>query len=255
MSDFVAKIRAVLDDSKIENEIKTKIESKKITLSNFTLNTKLLPSQIQASLDNHKFKIVLDGIKLDNIGTQASKAGTSIGRNIVQQINKELVGDVLGEKIRALKDQFNSLFSASNANGRHMELQKIQADLIELSRLERAMKSSPDDQTLLNSYNNFKIILNETKHSLKALELENKSFVSSLQVQKLDNQIATWMQKNTKATQDFGDQIQILRSQLQEMISTGNVSTAKFNDIKTQFQMIKSEASAAGKVGMTFSDV
>lgn len=62
MSDFRAKIIAELDTKKIPSSIKN-IEKQKITLMNFTLDTKGLPSEIQASLDKHKFTINLDGIK------------------------------------------------------------------------------------------------------------------------------------------------------------------------------------------------
>lgn len=62
MSDFRARIVAELDTSKIPSSIK-KIEKQNITLRNFSLDTKGLPSQIQASLDKHKFTIKLDGLK------------------------------------------------------------------------------------------------------------------------------------------------------------------------------------------------
>ena len=56
MSDFTARIQAILDTKKIPSQIKSLEKDLKVdvTIKKFVLDTKGLPSQIQASLDNHK---------------------------------------------------------------------------------------------------------------------------------------------------------------------------------------------------------
>ena len=256
MSDFTARIQAILDTKKIPSQLKSLEKDLKFnaTIKKFVLDTKGLPSQIQASLDNHKFKISLDGIKTNGIETQMSKAGENIGKGLVQRITNKLQDGSISVQISKLNAQYEKMLNSSSANGKHNELQKIKTDIEELTRLQNAMNASNNNQTLVKNYSDYNILLNKTKNSMSVLSAESKTFVSHLQVQNLDNKIATWMQKNTKATEQFGSKVEQLRGQLQELSMSGNPSATQFNSIKKQFEMIKTEAAAAGKTGMSYGD-
>lgn len=256
MSDFTARIQAILDTKKIPNQLKSLEKDLKFnaTIKKFVLDTKGLPSQIQASLDNHKFKISLDGIKTNGIETQMSKAGENIGKGLVQRITNKLQDGSISVQISKLNAQYEKMLNSSSANGKHNELQKIKTDIEELTRLQNAMNASNNNQALVKNYSDYNILLNKTKNSMSVLSAESKTFVSHLQVQNLDNKIATWMQNNTKATQQFGSKVEQLRGQLQELSMSGNPSATQFNSIKKQFEMIKTEAVAAGKIGMSYGD-
>ena len=256
MSDFTARIQAILDTKKIPNQLKSLEKDLKInaTIKKFVLDTKGLPSQIQASLDNHKFKISLDGIKTNGIETQMSKAGENIGKGLVQRITNKLQDGSISVQISKLNAQYEKMLNSSSANGKHNELQKIKTDIEELTRLQNAMNASNNNQALVKNYSDYNILLNKTKNSMSVLSAESKTFVSHLQVQNLDNKIAAWMQNNTKATEQFGSKVEQLRGQLQELSMSGNPSATQFNSIKKQFEMIKTEAAAAGKTGMSYGD-
>ena len=256
MSDFTARIQAILDTKKIPNQLKSLEKDLKFnaTIKKFVLDTKGLPSQIQASLDNHKFKISLDGIKTNGIETQMSKAGENIGKGLVQRITNKLQDGSISVQISKLNAQYEKMLNSSSANGKHNELQKIKTDIEELTRLQNAMNASNNNQALVKNYSDYNILLNKTKNSMSVLSAESKTFVSHLQVQNLDNKIATWMQNNTKATEQFGSKVEQLRGQLQELSMSGNPSATQFNSIKKQFEMIKTEAAAAGKTGMSYGD-
>ena len=256
MSDFTARIQAILDTKKIPSQLKSLEKDLKFnaTIKKFVLDTKGLPSQIQASLDNHKFKISLDGIKTNGIESQMSKVGDTIGKGVVQQIKNRLKDGSLSVKITKLNSQYDQLLRSNGVNNKHNELQKIKNDIEELTRLQKAMNASTNAQDLTNNYDRFRVLLEKTKNSMITLSSESKAFVSHLQVQNLDNKIATWMQKNTKATDQFGSKVEQLRGQLQELSMGGNPSATQFNSIKKQFEMIKTEAAAAGKIGMSYGD-
>ena len=256
MSDFTARIQAILDTKKIPSQLKSLEKDLKFnaTIKKFVLDTKGLPSQIQASLDNHKFKISLDGIKTNGIETQMSKAGENIGKGLVQRITNKLQDGSISVQISKLNAQYEKMLNSSSANGKHNELQKIKTDIEELTRLQNAMNASNNNQALVKNYSDYNILLNKTKNSMSVLSAESKTFVSHLQVQNLDNKIATWMQNNTKATEQFGSKVEQLRGQLQELSMSGNPSATQFNSIKKQFEMIKTEAAAAGKIGMSYGD-
>ena len=177
MSDFTARIQAILDTKKIPSQLKSLEKDLKFnaTIKKFVLDTKGLPSQIQASLDNHKFKINLEGIKLKGIESQISKAGGDIGKGLVQKITNKLQDGSISVAINNLNSRFEKVFNSGSANGKHNELQKIKDDIEELTRLQNAMDKSSNNQALLNNYNSYNVLLNKTKNNTKERIVVNKA--------------------------------------------------------------------------------
>ena len=256
MSDFTARIQAILDTKKIPSQLKSLEKDLKFnaTIKKFVLDTKGLPSQIQASLDNHKFKINLEGIKLKGIESQISKAGGDIGKGLVQKITNKLQDGSISVAINNLNSRFEKVFNSGSANGKHNELQKIKDDIEELTRLQNAMDKSSNNQALLNNYNSYNVLLNKTKNNLSAIESEGRAVVDILKMQNLDNRMEAWLSKNSKASKEFGSTIAQLREQLQQLSMSSNPSLSQFNNIKNQFETVKAQAAAAGKTGMSFAD-
>lgn len=254
MSDFRARIVAELDTSKIPSSIKN-IEKQKITLRNFTLDTKGLPSQIQASLDKHKFTIKLDGIKTNNldIGTGGIKKSVNevqLAYNDLMKMQKRISSIRLNlagldssknsSQIMALKNQLNSV----DTEYKHL-LATFRQDLspIQLDNLEREFQLTSE-----------KISVVSAKAKDAARNLKNVAApVSSLQAMTLDNKMSNWLEKNSKASRDFGSSIDLLRNKLSTLNASGKLTTNEFKSIQNEFKMIQQQAIATGKIGRTFS--
>ena len=123
MSDFTAKFQAILDTSKIPSQIAS-IEKTPIKLSKITLDTKNLPSQIQASLDGHNFTIKLDGIKMANINSQANQAGRSYSQAFADGVRTQLSNGGIEASIARVTAQYEKL-----ATSGHGYLSKVATDL------------------------------------------------------------------------------------------------------------------------------
>lgn len=254
MSDFRARIVAELDTSKIPSSIK-KIEKQNITLRNFSLDTKGLPSQIQASLDKHKFTIKLDGIKTSNIdiatgGVKKSVNDIQLAYNDLMKMQKRISSIRLNlagldssknsSQITALRNQLSSV----DTEYKHL-LATFQKDLspIQLDNLEREFQLTSE-----------KIAVVSAKAKDAAKNIKNIAApVSSLQAITLDNKMSTWLEKNSKASKDFGKSIDLLRNKLSTLNASGKLTTDEFKSIQNEFKLIQQQAIATGKIGRSFS--
>lgn len=253
MSDFRAKIIAELDTKKIPSSIKN-IEKQKITLRNFTLDTKGLPSEIQASLDKHKFTINLDGIKSKNIDIATGSAKKSVNEiqlayNDLMKMQKRISSIRLNlagldssknsSQIVALRNQLSSV----DTEYKHL-LATFQKDLspIQLDNLQREFQLTSD-----------KIAVVSAKAKDAARNVKNIATpVSSLQAMTLDNKMSTWLEKNSKASKDFGNSIDLLRNKLSTLNAYGKLTTDEFRSIQNEFKLIQQQAIATGKIGRSF---
>lgn len=253
MSNFSANIQAILDTTKIPSQIKD-IEKKQIVLSKFKLDTSGLPSQIQASLDKHKFTIKLDGIKASNM--EVSSEGIKRSVSEIQTAYNDLIK--LQQRINSTRIQISGLDGTKN-----------KAQIVELShQLNRLMADynnlystfshgfSTDQIDNLNR--SFEIasdkisVINAKAKDTAASLTKVAAPVSALKVQTLDNKMTTWLEKNSRAAKDFGGSIEALRNKLSTLNATGQLTEAELNDIQREFKEVQQSAIAAGKTGMAF---
>lgn len=246
MSDFSAKILAILDSSKIPSQINTAIrdiEKRNIVLRNFILETKNLPSQIQASLDGHPFTIKLDGIKTDNLTSQAVKAGKTYADALSDRIGDELKNGKIEAAIASVTARYEKLGSTA-----HTKLAGIGKDLEKLNSLHRDMATETDSKKLVSIYEDYAGTLTRVKNNLTTVSAQTRTAVSSLQVVKLDNKIESWLKKNTRAAEQFGRTLEGIRNDL----NSPNISQAEFDKLNHQFDEIVQNATSMGLVGETF---
>ena len=62
----------------------------------------------------------------------------------------------------------------------------------------------------------------------------------------LDNKMSTWLEKNSKASKDFGNSIDLLRNKLSTLNASGKLTTDEFRSIQNEFKLIQQQAIATG---------
>lgn len=134
----------------------------------------------------------------------------------------------------------------------HTKLAEIKTDIQQLSILQTAMNNSKG-ASLVSNYEKFNETLAKVKSNLSVVTAESRTFVSSLQISTLDNKIVAWMNKNTKSSNKFGAALDDLRSRLASLDGSADGAAMKFNSINNEFNEIKSQAVAAGKVGSSLA--
>ena len=257
MSNFRARFVAELDTKKIDGDIK-KINKKKVALENVTLNTKGLSAKIQAALDKHQFSLNLTNVKVDSLSKkitgQISSAGTQAGQELVKRINQQITTGGLQTSIDKVTMQYNKLFTAGAGNNQiHAQLLTVNNDLQRLDLLQKEINTTTNNNALISKYNEFETTLLRVKNTLSSVSAESRTMASTLDIATLNNKMETWLEKNTRATKNFGTQIQTLRSRLAELQTSGGATVAQLNSLEREFREIKTAAVAAGEVGRSFS--
>lgn len=251
MSDFRARIVADLDTTKIPSQLKQISKENTLVLSKIRLDTSGLPSQIQASLDNHRFTISLDGIKMSNIDSQMKDAGNQSGQAfseaLVNRIQTQLKNGGIEASIAKVTAQYEKLGSTG-----HSKLTTVADDLKQLGTLQANMASATDSTKLVTNYTEFNSVLARVKNSLATISAESKTFVSAFQIDSLDNRITQWLEKNSAAAGKFGTAIQDLKKRLKELDGSCDDAKIKFDVIEQEFEEIRISAEKAGKTGKTF---
>lgn len=87
---------------------------------------------------------------------------------------------------------------------------------------------------------------------IKAKLEDAKKYASSLQVITFDNEMSTWLERNSRASKNFGESIDALKNKLRTLNSTGELTESALKDLKDEFKSIKQQAIAAGEVGRSF---
>ena len=243
-SDFTARIIAELDTSKIPSQLKKVGNENPLILKNIRLDTSGLPSQIQGSLDNHKFTISLDGIKMANIESQAQQAGSKISNGLVNSIKRQLDNGGIESSIAKVTAQFEKL----GASG-HTKLETIKEDIATLNNLQAQMQTANNPTALVSGYTQYADVLARVKNNLATVSAETKVFVTANQKLELDNEMALWLQKNTNAAKQYGAKIRELRNELSALDSSDYKG---YQRIQNEFAGVKGQTISAEKAGTKF---
>lgn len=247
MSNFSARVIADLDTSKIPSQLKDITKKHPLVLNNFTLNTKGLPSQIQAVLDSHKFTIHLGNIKGENIESQLGRLGGKASEAFASKINAKLNNGGIESAIASVTAKFEKFGTTG-----HSKLSIIQSDIQELNRLQAQMNGAANTEELVSAYTQYDQILTRVKNNLVTVAAESSKMATSLQVDQLNNRMATWLHNNSAATKQYGASVESLRTRLNELYSSGELTEAQLREIAQEFNNVATSAKLAGATGKTF---
>ena len=247
MSDFTARIIAELDTSKIPGQIssisKTPVNLNNVVIKNVHMDTSNLVSQVQAALSSQKFTVNLGKVNFGGSGT------SGLSKDLADRIKSQISTGGIEASIAKVTAQYEKM----GASG-HSKLSTIQNDIKMLNTLQAQLNTSADDQTLVKNYEKFSQTLAKVKNNLTTVSAENKTFASSFQLASFDNKVATWMDKNTKASKLFGGQLSDIRARLSDLSSAGAVPVSQLNALENEFNDITLAAQRAGATGKTFGD-
>ena len=130
----------------------------------------------------------------------------------------------------------------------------VNNDLQKLQSLQEAIKNSKSEEEQIANYQEFETVLSKVNNSLSSISAQSKTFASDLQIVTLDNKMQVWLEKNSRATKNFGTQIKELRNRLSELRASGRATTAQLNSLEMEFKEVKLAAIGAGQVGKSFTD-
>lgn len=127
MADFRALIQGELKTTKINEQIKG-IENTGLTFRNATISPQALNS-IQAALDNHQFRLNIDGVNIGNINRQLQNAGTNAGRQFNDAFQRT-IGQDSATRVRNMLSYYSMPESVINKTIHNVQRLGIELDRI-----------------------------------------------------------------------------------------------------------------------------
>lgn len=236
----IAKLDGTKDAAQIE-ELSGKLTGLKATYSglNAAFGQKLSTEQFS----NITSVAAKTEAELSKLASKSRDVQTSLSNSITQSFNNGSITTSIA-KVTA---QYEKLGGAANSN-----LSQVTSGLQKIASLQSDLSGANGVEKQVSAYKEYNQIMAQVKNTLSQVKTEGKGLASALEIRTLDNKIATWMDKNTKASKEFGTSITELRNQLNG--GFGSMTTGGLADIENQFKSIQQSAVALNKTGNTFGN-
>lgn len=201
--------------------------------------------------------------RVRNVGKTISQefdAGERAARefaNTLERANTALNNGSMTSAIDRLTSQFHNLLSSGQEHNEiHAQLTIINNDLQLLNTL-RSRMADPNisDQAMVETYQQFEQVLARVRNNINSATSASRVLASSLQIATLDNKMDSWLDRNTRATKNFGSQIQDLRTRLMQLQQSGNATVSQLKIIENEFNQIKIAAERTGQTGQSFATI
>ena len=176
------------------------------------------------------------------------------------------------ETANALQDSYDELYATAK------EISKLQIDIAKIDptsgekeiavlteKLKRLVQAYDDIQQSINGslspeqLGNLSKIVYDTNDELNRLAAKaadkKGALATASQIGNLDNKMAVWLSKNSKAAKDYGASIEALRNRIKELSSSGEMLEADLKSIEQEFKDVTAAATLAGKTGKSFADI
>lgn len=252
MSDFRIQIQAELDAKNLTSQINALKQNKiKIPVELDLKNTDL--QKALAGLTAKSSKI---NVGVDTSGIQKGKTAVDGLSKSMSQLSKfqfKVNTGGLTSELSKIKTQIDRFSQQSLSKGQQTQIDKITASYLELSQVVSEVSNKVRSGTLktddIDQYNN---ALKATQNQIRVLSSELSSIASMDDRMQFSNKIETWLNNNTKATEQA-------KVQLQEYISLlrnagTDMTTGQLNDVKKGVSTVTSSMQAMGRTGKSFLD-
>ena len=252
MSDFRIRIRAELDAKNLTTQINALKQNKiKIPVELDFKNTDLQKALSGLTGKSSKVKIDVDTSEIQKGKTAIDGLKTSASQLSKFQFKVNTSG--LTAELSKIKTQIDRFKQQSMTDGQQAQVEKITASYLELAQVVSGVSAKTRNGTLdTDDIDRYNSALKTTQNQIKILSSELSSIASIDDRMQFSNKIETWLNNNTKATEQA-------KSQLQEYISLlrnagTDMTTGQLNDVKKGFSTVTSSMQAMGRTGKSFLD-
>lgn len=253
MSDFRIRIQAELDAKNLTSQINA-LKQNKIKIP---VELDLKNTDLQKALSGLNSKTTKIKPTVDTSGIQQAKTATDSLRTSMSQISKfqfKVNTGGLTAELSKLKSQIDRFSQQSMTDGQQGQVNKIIQFYRNLENVINGLSSKMKSGNTLNSsdLDKYNTALAKTQNQIKILSSELSSIASIDDRMQFSNKIETWLNNNTKATDQAKTKLQEYIAMLRD---AGTVmTTGQLNDVKKSFGTWTSSMQAMGKTGKSFFD-
>ena len=252
MSDFRIRIQAELDAKNLTSQINA-LKKNKIKIP---VEIDFKNADIQKALSGLNSKTTKIKPTVDTSGIQQAKTATDSLRTSMAQISKfqfKVNTGGLTAELSKLKSQIDRFSQQSMTDGQKAQVEKITTSYRQLQQVINEISAKSKSGTLnTDDINRYNAALKTTQNQVRVLSSELSSIASIDDRMQFSNKIETWLNNNTKATDQAKTKLQEYIAMLRD---AGTVmTTGQLNDVKKSFGTWTSSMQAMGKTGKSFFD-
>lgn len=249
MSDFRIRIQAELDAKNLTSQINALKNNKYKIPVELDIKNKDIQKAL-SGLTGKSNKIKID---TDTSGIQRAKkdiAGLKTSASQLSKFKFKIDTKGIDADLAKIESQINRFNQSAFTKGQTSQINQIKASFSELKSIVSSFngKDVLDESDLL-SYNT---ALKTVQNQVKILSNELSGMVSFDDRLTLSNKIQTWLNNNTKATEEAKAELQSYVNTLKNVDT--DMSTGTFNNIRKGFSSTTSEMQALGKTGKSALD-
>ena len=209
--------------------------------------------KIQAKIQNGKTLTVGDQTFLANYGKYFEDAANGIGiftdkskeaieaKERFEQVNTEAQGNIIDNQLYNIESAINRIELPQNmTKAFESGLEDIKAKFEKIKELAPQVKVGNEAAA-----KEYKQLIQDIETGID--NIYNRNPAGGVEVSKLDRQMADWQNRNTRASQEYMDEV----SDYRETLRNG-VTKEEFSAIITGFERTKAAAADAGSVGASF---
>lgn len=250
MSDFRIRIQAELDAKNLTSQINA-LKGNKYKIP---VQLDVKDSNFAKGLDTlgKKIKLLVDDSDLQRARGNADKLRSSMSQ--LQRLQFKIDTGGATAELKKLKSQIDRFSQQSMTDGQQGQVNKIIQSYRNLENVINGLSSKMKSGNTLNSsdLDKYNTALAKTQNQIKILSSELSSIASIDDRMQFSNKIETWLNNNTKATDQAKTKLQEYIAMLRD---AGTVmTTGQLNDVKKSFGTWTSSMQAMGKTGKSFFD-
>ena len=250
MSDFRIRIQAELDEKNLTSQINA-LKGNKYRIP---VQLDVKDSNFAKGLDTlgKKIKLLVDDSDFQRARGNADKLRSSMSQ--LQRLQFKIDTGGATAELKKLKSQIDRFSQQSMTDGQQGQVNKIIQSYRNLENVINGLSSKMKSGNTLNSsdLDKYNTALAKTQNQIKILSSELSSIASIDDRMQFSNKIETWLNNNTKATDQAKTKLQEYIAMLRD---AGTVmTTGQLNDVKKSFGTWTSSMQAMGKTGKSFFD-
>lgn len=250
MSDFRIRIQAELDEKNLTSQINA-LKGNKYKIP---VQLDVKDSNFAKGLDalGKKIKLLVDDSDFQRARGNADKLRSSMSQ--LQRLQFKIDTGGATAELKKLKSQIDRFSQQSMTDGQQGQVNKIIQSYRNLENVINGLSSKMKSGNTLNSsdLDKYNTALAKTQNQIKILSSELSSIASIDDRMQFSNKIETWLNNNTKATDQAKTKLQEYIAMLRD---AGTVmTTGQLNDVKKSFGTWTSSMQAMGRTGKSFLD-
>lgn len=251
LADSFGKLKTETQLLKEANKMKSWLEANSNAAEKYGAKIRELIENVKTAFSETAFNKItsqfeqIRGQAIDE-GLIGKTSGLTVSEANIKKIQSSLTTKSLDARINKLKELYQSYNMVGLIKG--TQLPSTMTDIDDLfnniGKINIGEASDDELKQLVNTYNQLTDAIKLAENEVKSLQKAHGKIISESEKTIASNQIKKWLQDNSRAAKLYGEELEHLAQQMQEV-----TTETEYKNIMSQFRSVTSKAAAEGLTG------